>query len=122
MAFTNTSTRSLEKARKDVSKILGELGLQTTAYLSTGKYHPYRKPDNYPLYINAKSNHPPSMIKHLPATISNRISDLSCDSDKLNKASQSTVMPSRPVAIVKAFNMSGVTSQQIIIAETDQDS
>ena len=43
---------------------------------------------NYPLYINAKSNHPPSIIKHLPASISNRISGLSCDSDEFNKASQ----------------------------------
>ena len=62
--------------------------LDVTLNLSTGKYYPYRKPDNYPLYINAKSNHPPSIIKHLPASISNRISGLSCDSDEFKKASQ----------------------------------
>ena len=87
-AFRNTSARSFDKARKDFSKILGELGLQITAQsnlkivnyldvtlnLSNGKYYSYRKPDNYPLYINAKSNHPLSIIKHLPASISNRIS------------------------------------------------
>ena len=62
--------------------------LDVTLNLSTGKFCPYRKPDNYPLYINAKSNHPPSIIKHLPATISTRISSLSCDPDEFNKASQ----------------------------------
>ena len=96
------SARSLDKARKDFSKILGELGLQITAQsnlkivnyldvtlnLTTAKYYPYRKPDNNPLYINAKSNHPPSIIKHLPASISTRISSLSCDPDEFNKASQ----------------------------------
>ena len=30
-AFRNTSARSLDKGRKDFSKILGELGLQITA-------------------------------------------------------------------------------------------
>ena len=82
-----TSARSLDKAKKFFSQIL-ELGLQITAHsnlkivnyldvtlnLSTGKYQPYRKPGNYPLYINAKSNHPPSIIKYLPASNSNRIS------------------------------------------------
>ncbi|KAL9982995.1 hypothetical protein ACROYT_G005115 [Oculina patagonica] len=100
--FKNMSARSLDKARKDFSKIIGELGLQITAQsnlkivnyldvtlnLSTGKFCPYRKPDNHPLYINAKSNHPPSIIRHLPATISTRISGLSCDTDEFNKASQ----------------------------------
>ena len=100
--FKNMSARSLDKMRKDFSKIIGELGLQITAQsnlkivnyldvtlnLSTGKFCPYRKPDNYPLYINAKSNHPPSIIKHLPATISTRISSLSCDADEFNMASR----------------------------------
>ena len=100
--FKNMSARSLDKARKDFSKILGELGLQITAQsnlkivnyldvtlnLTTAKYYPYRKPDNNPLYINAKSNHPPSIIKHLPASISTRISSLSCHSNEFNKASQ----------------------------------
>ena len=96
-----TSARSLDKAKKFFSQIL-EHGLQITAHsnlkivnyldvtlnLSTGKYQPYKKPGNYPLYINAKSNHPMSIIKHLPASISNRISGLSFDSDEFNKASQ----------------------------------
>ena len=92
----------LRRRERFFPQILGKLGLQITAHsnlkivnyldvtlnLSTGKYQPYRNPGNYPLYINAKSNHPPSIIKHLPASISNRISGLSCDSDEFDKASQ----------------------------------
>ena len=55
---------------------IGDLGLKTTVQsnlkvvdyldvtlnLTTGKYYPFRKPNNNPMYINAKSNHPPSTL------------------------------------------------------------
>ena len=45
--------------------------------LTAGKYKPYNKPGNIPLYINVKSNHPPNIIKNLPESISRRINKLS---------------------------------------------
>ena len=42
--------------------------------LQSAKYWPYRKPNSEPLYIDARSNHPPSIKKHLPTMIANRIS------------------------------------------------
>ena len=39
-------------------------------------YLPYRKPDNPPVYINNCSNHPPTVLKQLPKSISKRLSDL----------------------------------------------
>ena len=48
--------------------------LDTTFNLKTGIYRPYRKPNNDTRYINAKSNHPPSILKEIPADISKRIS------------------------------------------------
>ena len=33
-----------------------------TLNLTTGKYQPYNKPDNNPLYINILSNHLPNII------------------------------------------------------------
>ena len=36
-------------------------------------YRPYRKPDNGTRFINAKSDHPPSVLKQIPAAISKRI-------------------------------------------------
>ena len=45
--------------------------------LTTGRFKPYNKPGNTPLYINVKSNHPPNVIKNLPESISRRINKLS---------------------------------------------
>ena len=47
--------------------------------LNNGTDEPYRKPDNAPLYINKKSNHPPVVLKQLPKSINKRISDISSD-------------------------------------------
>ena len=38
------------------------------------------------LLLNIKSNHPPNIIKHLPASINRRISDDSCNEHEFNKA------------------------------------
>ena len=79
--FKNMNARAGDKARKDFSKVIGDLGLKITVQsnlkvvdyldvmlnLTTGKYYSFRKPDNDPLYINAKSNHPPSTIEWLGA-------------------------------------------------------
>ena len=40
-------------------------------------YKPYMKPNNDPVYIHRKSNHPPSIVKQIPAMISKRLSELS---------------------------------------------
>ena len=100
--FKNMNARAGDKARKEFSKVIGDLGLKITVQsnlkvvdyldvtlnLTTGKYYPFRKPNNDPLYINAKSNHPPSTIRQIPASISTRISGLSCNRDEFDKSSQ----------------------------------
>ena len=40
--------------------------LNVSLNLTSGKYQPYNKPDNNPLYIKTTSNHPPYFIKNLP--------------------------------------------------------
>ena len=60
--------------------------LDVTLDLRSGKYRPYRKPNNSPLYIHSSSNHPPSIIKQLPSMIGKRLSDISCDVEEFNKA------------------------------------
>ena len=45
--------------------------LDITFDRNTGSYRPYRKPNNDTRYINAKSNHPPSILKQIPVAISN---------------------------------------------------
>ena len=73
-------------------KITIEANLHVTDFLDvmldlrSGKYYPYRKPNNELLYVHAKSNHPPNIIKQLPGMINQRISGLSCNEEEFHKA------------------------------------
>ena len=60
--------------------------LDVTFNLATTKFFPFRKPNNVPLYINVKSNHPLTIIKDLPKKINKRLSELSCNKDEFDKA------------------------------------
>ena len=59
--------------------------LDITMNLENGKFWPYRKPNNEPLYINKLSNHPPSIVKELPKMIEKRVSELSCNAVEFEK-------------------------------------
>ena len=80
-----------EGARKDLTKQFNDLGLRITIQsklniadflditlnLNNEKHYPYRKPNDKPLYINRQSDHPPTILNHLPAAISRRLSGIS---------------------------------------------
>ena len=51
--------------------------LDVTFYLDNNVYKPFRKENNKPIYINKHSNHQPSILKQLPKSIENRISETS---------------------------------------------
>ena len=81
--FKNISGPQAERIRKDITRRFKNHGLNITIQtnmkivnyldvtfdLTKATYYPYRKPNNQPLYINTKSNHPPNIIKQLPASI-----------------------------------------------------
>ena len=54
--------------------------------LATGKFWPFRKQNSELLYINTKSNHPPNVIKQIPAAITHRIASLSCNNEEYIRA------------------------------------
>ena len=60
--------------------------IDVTFNLETRKFFLFRKPDNQPLYINAKSNHPPTILRDLPNIINKRLADLSCNEEEYEKA------------------------------------
>ena len=60
--------------------------LDITLNLTTGKYQPYNKPDNNPLYINILSNHPANIIKNLLNNTFKRINTLSADETTFNES------------------------------------
>ena len=66
--------------------------LDLTFDLRKSTYLPYRKPDNLPVYINSCSNHPPTVMKQLPKSISKRLSGLSSNKEILKKLNQFTGM------------------------------
>ena len=53
----------------------------------TGLHKPYRKPNDVPMYVHAQSNHPPTVLKHIPSSIGKRISSLSANKDVFDNAS-----------------------------------
>ena len=75
-AMNNANGSKLDKVRKDIIALFKEEGLSiafetnlietdfldVTFNLATKKYFPFRKANNTPLYINAFSNHPPTVI------------------------------------------------------------
>ena len=98
--FRNTPGSNAERIKKDIIKSFNQLGLRITIQtnlrivnfldvtfnLSNGKYYPYRKPNDKPLYINRLSNHPPSILRQLPTAISRRLTDISHDVDVFQEA------------------------------------
>ena len=56
--------------------------------LKTGEFKPYRKNDNVPLYINARSNHPRSIKMELPRMIGKRVSNLSSSKEVFENESK----------------------------------
>ena len=94
------NSSKVDRLRKDIISLFKDEGLSITIdtnlietdfldvsfNLNTEKYFPFRKPNNAPLYIHSKSNHPPSIIKQLPSMTNKRISSLSCDETEFNKA------------------------------------
>ena len=96
----NASRPQSERTRKDITREFKKQGLNisistnlkicnfldVTLNLTDGTHYPYRKPNNKTLYIDTNSNHPPTIIKHLPAAIGRQISDISSSKELFNEA------------------------------------
>lgn len=96
----NVSGSDADRSRKDLAKHFKSLGLKITIQtnlkitnfldltldLNSGKYYPFRKPNDTPYYVHKRSNHPPAILKNIPAAISRRITDLSSDKDAFMQA------------------------------------
>ena len=54
--------------------------------LEKGTYQPYKKPNNKPVYVHKESNHPPNVIKTIPASINKRLSSISSTKEDFDNA------------------------------------
>ena len=85
--------KKLIKAFKDFElRITCQTNLKIVNYLhvtldfKTEKFSPYRKPDNTPSFIHARSNHPPAILKQIPRSVGHWISSLSFNEGEFQKA------------------------------------
>ena len=98
--FKNLTARTADKLRNTFIDIFKSVGLKITVEsnlkvvnyldvtlnLANGRYQPFRKPGNDRLCININSNHPPTVLKHLPSSIAKRVSELSCDENAFHES------------------------------------
>ena len=69
-------------------KVIGEVNkkivnfLDVTLNLSTESFRGYTKPNTNLLYINSKSNHPPTILKNIPKAVNDRLCRLSSSKEE----------------------------------------
>ena len=100
LAISHLTPKETENCKKAICKIFKQHGLKitieankkiinfldVTLNLNTGKHQPYLKDGNKPKYINTKSNHPKAVIKAIPNSINQRLSNISSDKETFMKA------------------------------------
>ena len=100
LAVSHDTPQMVETAKKKICAVFSEKGLKiiieankkvinyldVTLNLNSGKHQPYMKPGNTPLYVHAMSNHPPEILKRIPESINQRLSDISSDEREFNNA------------------------------------
>ena len=82
--------------------------LDVTFNLLDEAYKLHKKPNDQLLYINTSSNHPPQIIKQLPISISNRLS---------NNSSNKQVFDMSKDEYEKALRESGYKNVSLIYAD-----
>ena len=94
------TSRQIEKMKKEMCQIFENHNLKITLDvnhkivdfldvtfdLDSGIFKPFIKPNDSPLYINNLSNHPPSILKNLPASVNRRLSNISSNEGVFSEA------------------------------------
>ena len=100
LSVTNASPRQTEKIKQKMCEIFAAHGLGTTAEanlkivnfldvtfdLENETFKPFNKPNNTPQYLHQLSNHPPLVLKNIPASVNQRLSSISSDEKMFNSA------------------------------------
>ena len=98
LAVCNKSPKQAEQIKKEICKVFAKNKLKITIEanaktvdflditmdLRTETYKPYMKPNNTPMYVHSKSNHPPNILKNIPESINRRLSSISCNATAFN--------------------------------------
>lgn len=112
--FKNVTARTANKVKNEITQVFSSFGLKITVQanlksvdfldvslnLQTCRYQPYRKPGDRPIYVNSDSNHPPSVLKHVPTGVISRIKQLSCDQEPILILQVCTLKRSKQVDLI----------------------
>ena len=74
----------MEANAKDVNFFDVNLNLNTVIY------KPFMKPNDRPVYVHSLSNHPPGILRNMPASVNKRLSTISANEDVFNQASHTS--------------------------------
>ena len=99
-ALKDTSPQAADRLRKKLTEIFKRFDLKitieanlkvvdfldVTMNLDTGKFQPFRKPNDNPLYVSKQSNHPPGITNNIPPAVNKRLSAISSDAEAFNHA------------------------------------
>ena len=102
LGVSRLTARQTEIAKKKLCSVFKEHGLRITIEanvkvvnfldvtfdLSRNTYEPYMKPNNFPVYVHKKSNHPPQIIKNIPKSVNRRLSAISSNKDIFDRAAK----------------------------------
>ena len=92
--------RNMENTKKKLHRLFESFGLKitldphlsrvdfldVTMCLHDDSFKPFRKPNDTPTNIHRDSNHPPHVIKNIPAAINKRLSHISSNAELFNQA------------------------------------
>ena len=102
LAAVKASGPQIDRKRKRLEELFREEGLKITVECNLKKtdyldvvldlehrsFKPYRKPNDRPIYIHSKSNHPPNILQQLPKMIENRLTSISSSKEVFDSAKQ----------------------------------
>ena len=95
--------RRLEEIRQGLHRLFKSHGLKITIEppnliivnfldvkmnLDSGRFCPYRKPNDTPKYVNVKSNHPPNVLRDIPKSVNKRLSANSSTQKEFDEAKE----------------------------------
>ena len=100
LAVTSSTPRQNENMSKEIAKIFKKFDLNITSEANSKRvdfldvifdleqetYEAYNKPQNVPQYVHIQSNHPPSVIRNIPASVNKRLSKISSSENMFKKA------------------------------------
>ena len=100
LAAFNAKPQEMERIKKEICKVFGDNGLKITVEANTtkvnfldvtldlrsGKFYPYIKEGNIPLYVHQESNHLPSILRNIPESINKRLLEISSDKESFDSA------------------------------------